>query len=190
VLTAGAVCYCVGAGEDISFDLSLATRFRCEVWMFDPTPRAIAYVSPFVSEHPNLHFEPLGVWSSDTTLRFYAPRDPRHVSHSAVNLQRSAEFFDAECRSVASLMRSHAHERLAVLKLDIEGAEYEVLEDVLTKQLPIDVICVEFDQPMPVARTLRMVRRLRAAGYALVRVEGLNCCFVGPLREPALAPSI
>lgn len=178
MLAPGAVCYCVGAGEDISFDLSLATRFKCDVWIFDPTPRAIAHVTPVVSERPNLHFEPFGVWSSDAVLRFYAPRDPRHVSHSVVNLQSSAEFFDAECRSVASLMRSHAHERLAVLKLDVEGAEYEILEDVLAKQLPIDVICVEFDQPMPLARTRRMVRRLRAAGYALVSVERLNCCFV------------
>ena len=43
-LTANSVCYCVGVGEDITFDLGLIDRFGCEVYAFDPTPRSIAFV--------------------------------------------------------------------------------------------------------------------------------------------------
>ena len=34
------VCYLAGAGEDLSFDLELSGRYRCEIHIIDPTPRA------------------------------------------------------------------------------------------------------------------------------------------------------
>src|SRR5271169_4663358 len=41
----GLTCYSFGAGEDISFESELAAAFPVEVHIFDPTPRAITYVS-------------------------------------------------------------------------------------------------------------------------------------------------
>lgn len=38
------VVYCVGAGEDISHDVEIASTVGCAVHIFDPTPRAIDYV--------------------------------------------------------------------------------------------------------------------------------------------------
>ena len=40
LLSADAICYCAGVGEDVTFDLGLVARFGCRVWAFDPTPRA------------------------------------------------------------------------------------------------------------------------------------------------------
>src|SRR5690606_25746429 len=40
LLNAQSICYCIGAGEDISFDIELINRFDCHVYTFDPTPRA------------------------------------------------------------------------------------------------------------------------------------------------------
>ena len=34
------VCYLAGAGEDISFDTLIAEKYHCNVFIFDPTPRA------------------------------------------------------------------------------------------------------------------------------------------------------
>ncbi|MEP6891423.1 MAG: hypothetical protein ABI955_12095 [Nitrospirota bacterium] len=42
-LTADSICYCAGAGEDISFDCALVERFHCQVRVIDPTPRAIQH---------------------------------------------------------------------------------------------------------------------------------------------------
>lgn len=39
-LTSSSVCYLVGAGLDISFDLEVASQFKSQVHIFDPTPRA------------------------------------------------------------------------------------------------------------------------------------------------------
>src|SRR5690349_9516499 len=37
-LNSKSVCYCIGAGDDISFDTELKIRYDAEVVMFDPTP--------------------------------------------------------------------------------------------------------------------------------------------------------
>ena len=42
-------------------------------------------------DEPRFRFMPVGLWSEDTTLRFFAPRNPKHVSHSVVNLQRTKD---------------------------------------------------------------------------------------------------
>src|SRR5215475_11961357 len=42
-LTADTVCYCAGAGEDISFECALVEHYPCSVWIIDPTPRALEH---------------------------------------------------------------------------------------------------------------------------------------------------
>ncbi len=178
VITDAWVCYCGGVGEDLTFDLGLIDRFGCMVRAFDPTPRAIAYAASEAGAEPRFRFLPVGLWSEDTTLRFFAPRNPAHVSHSVVNLQRTDEYFEAACRSLPSLMRELGDDRFDLLKIDIEGAEHRVVRSMLEAGLRPDVLCMEIDQPVR-ARTLwRTVRRIRSAGYTLVAVDHWNLTFV------------
>lgn len=85
----------------------------------------------------------VGLWSTEGTQRFYAPADPQHVSHSVVNLQKTSSFCEAEGTTVASLMQHMGHEKLDVLKLDIEGAEYEVVRNLVEDSIPCAVLCLE-----------------------------------------------
>jgi FkbM family methyltransferase len=172
------VCYCVGAGEDISFDFALIERYGCEVHTFDPTPRAIKYVRETASCIPRLRFHPIGLWDNDEVQRFYAPTDPRHVSYSAVNLQKTNSYFEASCRSLPTIMRDLGHERLDLLKLDIEGAEHRVIASLLAHDISVSVLCVEFDEAVVglTAENRSRIRStavaLREAGYVLVAQEG------------------
>jgi FkbM family methyltransferase len=146
LLNSGSICYCVGVGEDISFDLELIRRYRSNVYAFDPTPRAIAFVEDQTSLPDKFKFVPVGIWNADKIMRFYVPGNPNHVSHSIVNLQKTEAFFEAPCRKLSSFMREHGHERLDLLKIDIEGAEYQVIQSLLDDNLDIRILCVEFDE--------------------------------------------
>ena len=64
LLARDAICYCAGVGEDISFDLELAKRFKCQVFAFDPTPRAIEHIRQNASDLPRFRFFDYGLWSS------------------------------------------------------------------------------------------------------------------------------
>jgi len=177
-IRSGWICYCVGVGEDASFDLELLKRFSCEVHSFDPTPRAIAYVEQLGFAGSMIRFHPHGLWSADATVKFFAPRDSSHVSHSVVNAQHSTQSFEGPCRRLSSIMSELGHEHIHLLKMDIEGAEYEVLEDMMQQGISPKVLCVEFDQPFPVRRHIRMLHRLTASGYCLVAVDRWNYTFI------------
>jgi FkbM family methyltransferase len=177
------ICYCGGVGEDTSFDRGLIDRFGCEVYAFDPTPRAIAHAATVARDEPRFHFLPFGLWSRETTLRFFAPRNPAHVSHSVVNLQRTKDFFEAPVRSLPDVLRDLGHDHIDLLKLDIEGAEHEVVRSMLEAGIRPGVLCMEIDQPVKPLTFWRTVRRVRSAGYDLVAVDGWNLTFLH--REPA-----
>jgi hypothetical protein len=62
LLTEHSVRYCVGCGENISFDLALAEKYSCEGFGFDPTRRSIAYAGKVTSGIRNYHFQDVGIW--------------------------------------------------------------------------------------------------------------------------------
>ncbi len=162
------ICYLAGTGEDISFDLALIAQFGCEVYAFDPVPRAAAYVEQAAANEPRHHFKPVGLWSSDTTLTFHAPPREGFVSHSATNIQGTEAAFQANVRSIASLMEELGHGHLDLLKISAEGAEFEILDHVLSAGFDVRVLCVEFAQPASGTRVLDYGRRLQQSGYGLV----------------------
>lgn len=172
------VCYCVGVGVDATFDLALAERFGCQVYSFDPTPRSISYVDKLGERGRRLTFLPVGVWKENTQLAFFAPRGAKHVSHSVFDLHATQRTFLADCKTLRTLMRELGHERIDLLKLDIEGAWYDVVASGLSDDVKPTVLCVEFDSPVTLARALRTARRLRTAGFVLASRRRDNYLFI------------
>ena len=85
-------------------------------------------------------------------------------------------------------MQELGHAGIDLLKLDIEGAEHEVVRSMLEREIRPTVVCIEIDQPVKPVAFWRTVRRIRRAGYALVAVDSWNLTFVrGALIEPGPA---
>ncbi len=183
VLDEGAICYCVGVGEDTQLDEELVRRGHTVVGI-DPTPRAVAHATRVRARLPDYRFEPVGVWSTTGTARFYAPRDPAHVSHSILNLQDTEDSFDAPVERLADIAARLGHERVDLLKLDIEGAEHEVLRDLAASPLRPRVLLVEFDQPVPLRRVRATCRSLRRLGYLPVDQQRWNTTWVHAAADP------
>jgi len=196
-----------GAGEDISFDIELA-RKGVKVAIVDPTPRAIRHfdavsqqlnggtaptelVSPIGNQYrlesvqpENLSFYPVALWCRNEELRLFAPADPSHVSHSISNLQCTAESLIVQGRTLKWLLGKTGQKHIDILKMDIEGAEVEVLEEVLrTNEIMPDVLLVEFDCLRACSairagfKLMHYVRKLRRAGYRVRCIENLNVTF-------------
>jgi hypothetical protein len=84
---------------------------------------------------------------------------------------------------VATAMRRLGHEHVDLLKLDIEGAEYDVIDDVLRDRLAIRQILVEFHdrfEGIEAVRTARTVESLLDNGYVLFNIEDDNYSFIRP----------
>jgi FkbM family methyltransferase len=165
----GSLVYSFGVGEDASFDLAVIERFGATVHAFDPTPRSRAWVDA-QSWPAGFHFHPVGVAGADGTLALHAPPDPTHVSYGLVARKGSAEVVEVPVRTVRSLMTELGHARVDVLKADVEGAEYEMLADLLAHGPVVGQLLLEFHHHLPtipLSRTTRAVADLRAAGYRL-----------------------
>lgn len=201
-LSAGSVCYLVGAGEDISFDLAVAQRYQCPVHIFDPTPRALTHVRQTLEQIsagqpaecttspggfypaypadivPGIRVHPWGIWNEDTILRFYTPQNEAHVSHSIVNLQNSATYIEVPVKRLSTVMTDLGHRKIDLLKIDTEGAEYQIIKTILDENLEVDILCVEFDESAQNHLDTEYIKRiessmtdLRNAGYEVIAKE-------------------
>lgn len=162
------ICYCAGVGETIDFELELAERFGCEVHAFDPTPRSIDFAGPIAQAHSRLHFHPVGLWSEDTEQTFWAPQDQAHVSYSIPNIQHTDTHFTAVCRRLSSMMRELGHDRIDLLKLNIEGAEYGVFDSLAEDDLFPRLILVHMHVLQSVSDAISAARALEARGYVAI----------------------
>lgn len=201
-LHAGSVCYLVGAGEDVSFDLEIAHRFGCTVDIFDPTPRAVHHVEKLINAlkkgesmacttSPNgfyppyptelaarLRLHPFGIWDTEGTLSFFMPENKSHVSHSLVNLQKSNSHIQVPVRTIQSVLEELGHQHVDLLKLDVEGAEYQIINSVLAAKIPVGVLCIEYDETASnhldrdyMVRIKSSIDTLTAAGYRVIAQE-------------------
>ncbi len=105
--------------------------------------------------------------------------------YSVANLHHTEDYFEAPCRSLPSIMRELGHEHIDFLKLDIEGAEYEVLQSVLAGIVAPYVLCVEFHKTDGIRSMLdgirpmvETVRKLNRCGYIPIWVDGYDVTFV------------
>ncbi len=130
-----------------------------------------------------LHLEPVALWIEHTNLRFYQPASPEHVSHSIVNFQNDyrtdTDFITVEACTMRELLEQNKLDPndVALLKMDIEGAEVEVLQQLLADGLRPRQICVEYDElnvPCKIAfeRVDKADAALCAAGYRCVYGNG------------------
>jgi hypothetical protein len=78
-------------------------------------------------------------------------------------------------------MHEHGHTRIDLLKLDVEGAEYDVLDAMLADDLEVRILCVEFHKDPSIDPMSSMTRRLAAAGYDAFHIDGFD---VGYVRSP------
>jgi FkbM family methyltransferase len=170
--------YCGGVGLDATFDLGLTERYGCAVHAFDPTPSTIEYVKSLNADPSTFIFHQCALWSEDGELHLFSP-DYSDSNFSATNLHGTSTGFTAQSRSLQSLMRELGHDRIDLLKLDIEGAEFAVLDAVIDGWVRPTVLCVEFHKAgWRIGQMVQTVKKLHRLGYSSAWVEGYNVTFV------------
>jgi hypothetical protein len=162
-----------GLGEDASFDIDMINKYNSKIISVDPTPRAKDHYAEIkknfgkkniknydesgrlninsydlrkVNEN-NFIFLDKAIWSNNNDqLKLYYPSKKDHVSLSITSSKKDKKYYlTAKTINYISIIKNYNLDHVDVLKLDIEGAELEVLEDVLKiKNLPRQIL-VEYD---------------------------------------------
>jgi FkbM family methyltransferase len=172
----GALIYSFGVGEDASFDIAAIAWRGCEIHAFDPTPKAVAWVK--AQRFPEgFHFHPLGVAAQDGATRFFAPAVAGHASYSLSPADPEGESMEAEVMRVVSIKGMLGGRAPDVIKMDIEGFEYEVIDDLLRNGPRPKQLLAEFHHDrygIGRERTVEAVQALREAGYRLFYVSEIG----------------
>jgi FkbM family methyltransferase len=180
------VVYSFGIGEDASFDRAMCEQHAARVFAFDPTPRTAEWIGG--QDLPETFcFFPIALGKESGTAEFFLPANPDHVSGSLSEQERvnRRESIRVSVRSFAEIAREHGHSRVDVLKMDIEGSEYDVIPGILECGISIGQILIEFhDRLYPDGRrkTRETVRLLRRHGYEVSGRDAL-CEVVGFIRK-------
>ncbi len=173
-LTEGSTVYSFGVGDDISFDVDLIARFGVRVHAFDPTPGSVAWIQRQKTPKEFI-FHDYGIGCRDGLEMFHRPEDPNSVQCSIV--YRGAPSGDAVRAPVyrlRTIMQMLGHEKIDVLKMDIEGAEYGVIADLIACRLNVRQLLVEFHHRWPeigLQRTREAISGLNQAGFRLFDVS-------------------
>lgn len=195
-LTKNSICYCIGAGEDISFDTELKIMFDSKVFIFDPAPEGknhfkqlvdctakgeqltIGDAEPFTyrinaTQLSEITYVDKGVWDQDTVLKFYDPGIENYASHSVELFKDSKNFIEAPVDRLKNFMKKFNHQHIDLVKMEIEGAEYTVINTIVEDKLDVKVILVEYDEVFHSKGMSYLFRikessdKLRKAGYVI-----------------------
>ena len=213
-LNAESIIYSAGAGEDISHDVCLASRLNAKVHIFDPTPAAIAHVQlvkdvldnkkkPEYNERygggaanywdiiiknkmpaKDIIFQPVALGIKDRTEKFYTP-DENHTSCSLIKgMVASDNYIEVPVRCLKTLMAKNCHAKIDLLKIDIEGLECSVIDNMLAKNILPLYLSVDFDlgwngkSIKDKKRCEQVTRSLVQAGYAIIATEWSDFSFI------------
>jgi FkbM family methyltransferase len=167
------VVYSLGVGKDISFDLAMIEAFGVAIDAFDPTPEVKAWLATQTLPS-QFRFHDVGIADTDGNIAFYLPPRSDYISHSIVHArQYSSDSIQVPIARLSTVMRQLGHLRIDVLKMDIEGAEYAVIEDIVRSNIHVGQILVEFHHRLSgvgTSRTRRALELLEARGMKVAHV--------------------
>jgi hypothetical protein len=142
-------CYCVGAGSALTFELELIRRYGATVRSVDPRNALRREAQPGAAADPRLTV-------IEATV---APRDaPPRSGETTPDGKESP-------RCLASLMADLGDQQVQLLKLNVGGGEYGVLETLDLRSLGVRVLLVELHATRRVDEALQLLERLRGQGY-------------------------
>lgn len=168
-----------GLGEDISFDITMMKKYSCKVYGFDPTPKSIKYVESMnLDDKFSLYQYALS--DMNGTLTFNLPENEEHVSGSLENIS-SNQKIEVVCKNIKTICDELQISEIDILKMDIEGSEYRVIEDMVNSKIFPKQILIEyhhFFDTFSSQETKQSIKLLLNNGYDLFHIDGYNYSFV------------
>ncbi|GJP32808.1 hypothetical protein CLOM_g17412 [Closterium sp. NIES-68] len=185
----GGIVYSFGIGGDVSFDNEMLNRGH-KVFGFDPTVTPEDVSSLFQSNHDRdqpstFQFCQVGIGPVNGVITFFRPKNPRiksmtAVSHEQLSGRYERQGMPAPVLRLPTFMCTNGHGFIDVLKVDVEGVEFDICDDWLRMgtPLPVGQVLLEFHD-----RLLRDGKVRKRACYEAMAREGFTEVYVSRNKE-------
>jgi len=177
-VNSSSVIFSLGIADNIVFDKGMINSFACHIHAFDPTPTWIDWIAS-QDTPPEFHFYPHAVGGIDGTLHLYPcannRRKPLHGMLTLIDEWSGAYLpVEAPVKRISTAMSEIGVDHIDILKMNIEAAEYEVIDDILNSGVPVYQLLVEFHhrfRTVPLDKTKAIIDRLATAGYRIFSIS-------------------
>ncbi len=175
LLNEQSIVYSFGIGEDISFDKQVIQEHKCKVFGFDPTPKSINWC--LNNDLPEtFKFHEFGISKNTGKTNFHLPINSEHVSGSLVPQKNVSQknTVEVQMKSFSDICKLLKHKKIAVIKMDIEGSEYDVIESILEKRIQIDQMAIELHERFfenGRAKSKALIKKMKKHGYEIFAVS-------------------
>lgn len=161
----------VNEGE---FAIAMIERFGCSVIGLEPVP----YLFSALPQLSGLTVESLAITAGASSARLHINSSSTAATTVTQLSDSTAPTVEVEGITLAGLLDRHGVVRASLVKVDIEGAEIEMLDDASLETLQrVDQFTIEFHDFLTTdlaAGVRRAKQRLRSAGFAELSLSGDN----------------
>lgn len=169
IIKEGSTVISAGIGEDISFDVGIIERKGCKIIGIDPTPKSHAFIESFPKlENYKLIKDALHV-SDGEIIEMYKNKREDHVSESIYPTHAGVKEYDSyysETISLPTLFRENKD--ISVVKMDVEGAEYDIFANLSEIPETVRQVCVEFHHfctDKTIEDTKSIINKMKTLGF-------------------------
>ena len=155
------VIYSFGSAGQDDFERFMSTHTSCDVHIFDPTPRIRRDMTARARKY-GAHFHSIGLGGLNGKI---------NMNGIWQNNLNGAEL---KILSLPEIMDQFEHDRIDVLKVDIEGSEYDAFEVILLNcEFDIEIILLELHVFGPESRDqiFKLISDMERCGYRMYHKE-------------------
>ena len=183
---ADAVVVDAGCSYEADFSVYLITRHNVRAFGVDPTRKHAPALRALEARHPGRFTHlPYALTATDETLTFHESRvnESGSIFEDHLNVVHDeTTSYDVEAVTLATLLRRMNVQSVDILKLDLEGAEYDLLDRTTAEELrPFKQLFIEFHHHavshFTEADTRRLVERISSFGFRSFSVDDHNFLF-------------
>jgi len=115
-----------------------------------------------------------GIGIEDSIQKFYLPSNEEYVSCSLLEGMKGEKYIKVNVKKLKTLMKEYGHTKIDLLKMDIEGSECDVIDDMLKEKIYPKYLTVEFDLAFNgeriknVDRCNKIIKKLQENDYKLI----------------------
>lgn len=173
-----------GVGDNITFDLEFLKK-NYNVVFIDPTPKSIEYFNNEIKKYNfkgKFEFFPQGLWEKKEKLKFFFS-DKKVISNTISNYNKSNHYVTISTCTIDDVKSKIGIKDFYIIKLDIEGSEYEVINYMKKKGIKSTFLLIEFDFLkhhnifLSLQKLFLSLKRIRSLGYVLLNIDNLNFTF-------------
>lgn len=186
ILNSKSVVVDVGTGYSADFSLSLIKKYPgLKSFGIDPTQKHQVGLTNISNQEKNFSYTQKALYTKNTTISFYESdhRESGSLFEKHYNIKKypSHEYL-VETVTLSELLSLTQSDYIDILKMDIEGAEYDILAHASSEVLEnVGQIIVEFHHKTVGIYTKKDTRKIRkkltSIGFTEYTEDGINYLF-------------